>query len=156
MVIVEFLFFICFNRHMSGSFEEQNRDGILSALSPESTPSAKVDSLMAIGLKTREIARAVGSTNKTVLQWLDGVRDQGRVTPRVETLGYLSAAMHRLIEGGASPGSSRAFLLSRADLPPEYPRPIDMLRDEPNRVIELAGELAVKLGTGEAVIVDPS
>lgn len=120
--------------------------GLLTALGEESTVSAKVDALMATGLSRSLLARAVSVSPATVTRWLDGALDNSNMgSERLMSLNTLSGAMHSLISAGLPPENARAWFLSRTNLLPDTPRPIDLLSQDRGTVARMAGELVLSL-----------
>jgi hypothetical protein len=130
--------------HLDGVSSEL--DGLLAALGEKSTVSAKVDALMATGFSRKLIGQAVNASPTTITRWLDGALDNSnRGSEKLMNLNVMSGAMRTFINAGLSLENARAWFLSRTNLPPDVPRPIDLLSQDRSTVARLAGELVLSL-----------
>jgi hypothetical protein len=117
--------------------EQIDSDTLQDWLKPAATTPERTKALIAAGVPSWAIAAATGSSTGTVRNW-----QLGETEPRPQAallLDYLRASMSILIQGGFPPNRAALILQSVEENPP-YERPIEIIGERPERVIDMAKE----------------
>jgi|SRR6478609_6123603 len=105
-------------------------------LDPITSTPARVEGLLAAGLEMEELALALDVTPTTIRNWL-----RGAATPRrgaVRTIDDLRQVAVILIEGGMDGVEMAQWLRSRQGRAMDDERPLDLIAQDPIRVLAAA------------------
>lgn len=111
-------------------------DGSPSTLDPRAPMPGRVEALLALGIEMDELAETLGVTPTTIRNWL-----HGDATPRrgpVRTVDDLRRAVVILAEGGVEDADAAHWLRSRQGGALEDGRPLEVIREDPIKVLAAA------------------
>lgn len=113
----------------------ESKEELLEALGNTSTPATRLRALGQLHFRTGDLARALGVTPQTIRAW---VKDDSNVRSEYRyVLDELRLVVKTLLEGGLDDRAIQPWFTSK---PGKTPRPIDLIRTDPDAVLIAAEE----------------
>lgn len=117
-------------------------------LGPTSPTPTRIEALLGLGVEVEELADALGVTATTIRNWLSGDASPRRATVRV--IDDLRQVVVVLADAGIEGAETAQWLRSRQGGALENGRPLDVIGDDPVRVLAAAHGLAIGEDGGAA------
>lgn len=113
-----------------------------STLMPTAPTPTRIEALLELGLEAEELAAALAVTPTTIRNWTKGTASPRRVA--VRTVDDLRRAVVILSTGGVTGPDAGQWLRSRQGGILNEERPLDVVRQDPVRVLAAATEYAIE------------
>lgn len=121
----------------AGVLLSRETEALLEGLEPLSPDIDRIHALRSLGLSDETLADYVECDTRTIRRWKS--REEGDLTPKAgEAIDDLRIVARKFLLASVEPRAISRWLRSRLDTGPDHCRPIDLLKNDPEMVFNMA------------------